>query len=142
MAGINRSKVITGGIVAGIVFWGGNLIASLTLLRADMEAMFQARNIDMAAMETTGAFVSWVITDLLFGLLAVWTYAAIRPRFGPGPRTAAVAGLAVFVAAILVMYSFSSTGMIPATVFVKFFFIWLVVMVVGTMAGAKFYTER
>ena len=31
------------------------------------------------------------------GLLLVWLYAAIRPRFGPGPRTATYAALVVWV---------------------------------------------
>ena len=35
------------------------------------------------------------------GIAAVWLYAAIRPRYGAGPRTAVIAGLAVWVMADL-----------------------------------------
>ena len=35
-----------------------------------------------------------VIVDFILGILTVWVYAAIRPRFGPGPRTALTAALA------------------------------------------------
>lgn len=29
--------------------------------------------------------VGWVVTDFLLGILIVWSYAAMRPRFGPAP---------------------------------------------------------
>ncbi len=35
--------------------------------------------------------------NLLLGLSIVWLYAAIRPRFGPGPRTAAIAAAAAWI---------------------------------------------
>ena len=31
------------------------------------------------------------------GILMTWWYAAIRPRFGAGPKTAAIAGFAVWL---------------------------------------------
>jgi len=33
--------------------------------------------------------INWIITGILF----VWVYASIRPRFGPGVNTAVIAGL-------------------------------------------------
>jgi len=44
---------------------------------------------------------------LLFGLLIVWVYAAIRPRLGPGPGTAVKATLVVFGASALNMATFA-----------------------------------
>ena len=38
----------------------------------------------------------FAVYGFLLGIVAVWLYAAIRPRFGPGPKTAAMAGLAVW----------------------------------------------
>lgn len=40
-----------------------------------------------------------VLAGLLAGLVGVatvWLYAAIRPRFGPGPKTAIIAGLVIW----------------------------------------------
>lgn len=34
------------------------------------------------------------ISNFVASVWAMWLYAAIRPRFGPGPKTAAVAGFA------------------------------------------------
>ena len=38
-------------------------------------------------------FVAWLI---IFGIVIVWLYAAIRPRFGSGVKTAVYAGLAAW----------------------------------------------
>jgi hypothetical protein len=37
-----------------------------------------------------------VINGFVQGITTLWLYAAIRPRFGPGPKTAAIAGFAVW----------------------------------------------
>lgn len=38
-----------------------------------------------------------VIVNIAMGMWAMWLYAAIRPRYGPGPKTATVAGFAWWV---------------------------------------------
>jgi hypothetical protein len=43
------------------------------------------------------AFITAV--SLVNGMVLVWVYAAVRPRLGPGPRTAAVTGLVVWLMA-------------------------------------------
>jgi len=47
-------------------------------------------------------------------VLLVWLYAAIRPRFGPGPATAAKAGVAAwFVGSLLVTLFSGRRKMMP-----------------------------
>jgi len=41
---------------------------------------------------------------IAFGLLMVWPYAAIRPRFGAGPMTAVVGGLFFWISVYFVPY--------------------------------------
>jgi hypothetical protein len=36
------------------------------------------------------------LIGLAYGILMVWLYVAIRPRYGAGPKTAALAGLAAW----------------------------------------------
>src|SRR5437667_4515115 len=38
----------------------------------------------------------FVIGGFVLGVLLVWLYAAIRPRFGPGPKTSLIAGLVLW----------------------------------------------
>src|SRR2546428_12370228 len=42
------------------------------------------------------AILLFVIFDFLFGIFLIWLCAAIRPRFGAGPRTAVLAGFAIW----------------------------------------------
>ena len=77
-----------------------------------------------------------------------WWYAAMRPLFGPGPKTAAIAGLAVWVTAIwlgVVGFAFKSVAMgepysLPSGP--KLPILYLVIMVASTIGGAWFYKEQ
>jgi drug/metabolite transporter (DMT)-like permease len=94
--------------------------------------------------ETVAATVLMVVLGFLVGILAVWLYAAIRPRYGPGPGTAAVAG----VAAGLLMGVFPDIGwgltlrLIPASVWATDAVATFVVLVVATLLGAWVYKEQ
>jgi hypothetical protein len=140
-AAINVGRVVMGGVLAGVIFLVADMGISGTLMRADMEQVAQARNLDMAAMESGAAMASIAVIDILFGLVAVFTYAAIRPRFGPGPTTAAYAGLIVYITATLIAFAYTSMGMFPMSMFAKSSVIYLVVTLVGVEAGAAVYKE-
>ena len=53
------------------------------------------------------------IVLLSVGILTIWLYAAIRPRYGPGPKTAAVAALAVWLSGALVDLDWVNSGLTP-----------------------------
>ena len=42
----------------------------------------------------------FLIYDLLKGLVALWIYAALRPSSGPGPKTALIAAILVWLLVI------------------------------------------
>jgi hypothetical protein len=94
--------------------------------------------------ETLGTTVLMVVLGFLMGILAIWLYAAIRPRYGAGPGTAALAGLA----GGLLMGVFPDIGwgltlrLIPARVWVGDAVFSLVVMVIATVLGAWVYKEQ
>ncbi len=46
---------------------------------------------------TLGGVIAQVVLALVMGVGLIWLYAAIRPRFGPGPRTAAIAGFGIWL---------------------------------------------
>jgi len=86
---INTQKVLIGGIAAGVVMNIIDFISNKFILGARMMAESEAFKPGMtAAMMTPSVMVSYVVMDLVLGILLVWTYAAIRPRFGPGLKTA------------------------------------------------------
>lgn len=138
---MNTGKVIVGGLVAGIVFNIGDFLINTQLLAADNAEFLKRLNIDPATMESFAGMVPWIVVDFLFGLLVVWTYAAIRPRLGPGVSTAIVAGLIPFLGATLVLAGFTSMGVFPMAMFIKGTVASLVNTSIGSVAGAWVYTE-
>lgn len=139
MGRINYGKVITGGIVAGLVMNVLDFVMNNYLMKSQFEAAAAARNIDPAVVEA--AIPAFIVIDFLFGLLAVFTYAAIRPRFQPGPNTAVIAGAIVGVAASLVAAIFTASGYFPWSVWTMASAISVVNSCLGTVAGAAMYSE-
>jgi hypothetical protein len=71
----------------------------------------------------------------------VWTYAAIRPRFGPGPKTAILAALVPYIAISLIMFGMTQGGMVTMSIWMKMTAISLITMSVGAVLGAWAYHE-
>jgi len=141
MAGINTGKVVTGGLVAGVVFNLLDFANSTLLMASDFEAGLRRLGLDTAVMESMSALVTWVIVDLLFGILMVWSYAAMRPRFGPGPRTAVLAAVPAWGSTTLMMMGFCSLGIFEESLALKSAVAMAVIAVVASLAGARFYQE-
>lgn len=141
MASINTGKVIAGGLLAGLVFNVLDFVSNYLLVGEDFRANATRLGLDPASAETPAVIASWVVIDFLFGILVVWTYAAIRPRFGPGPKTAIYAGLVPYLAVSLIVLGFTQLGLFPMAVFLKMSLISLVIVSVGAVAGAWAYKE-
>jgi hypothetical protein len=76
----------------------------------------------------------------LAGIGIVWGYAAIRPRYGPGPRTAAIAGIgAWFFAGFLANLAMMNMGLFPRKLIIIGLVWGLVEYVVAAVAGASVY---
>lgn len=139
MGKINLGRVILGGIVAGIVI---NVFefALNGWYYADQWTRVMA-SINRPALGTH-AIVAFNIVGFALGIAAVWTYAAIRPRFGIGPRTAFIAAVLTWV----VGYALATAiplimGIYPLPMALTMIAVGLVEIVVATLAGAYLYKE-
>ena len=141
MSSINAGKVITGGLVAGLVLNVLDFANNALLVGADFTANFTRLGLDPAALESTMAIATWVIIDFLFGILLVWTYAAMRPRFGPGPRTAVLAALVPFIGISLILFGLTKGGLFPMALYTKQTIISFLIVSIGAVAGAWAYKE-
>jgi hypothetical protein len=140
MGKINVVRVILGGIVAGIAanlldFWiDGVLLAK----------MWNGQLAAWGRPPFSGSQIGWFMGfGILVGLVAVWIYAAIRPRFGAGVKTAIYAGIATWILSALIpnfalmwVTRFFSGHLTVYTTIGAFFEI-----VIGTICGAKVYRE-
>lgn len=139
MGRINWGRVLLGGIVAGLVINVSEFILNAVVLRADLEAAMA----DLGRSADTASIPVWVLYAFVLGIAAVWLYAAIRPRFGPGPGTAIRAGLAVwFFVYLLSSVAMLNMGLFP-TRLTSISAIWgLVEVLIATVLGAWVYREE
>src|SRR5207253_3004811 len=90
-----------------------------------------------------GALVMFTVWGFLVGIFAVWLYAAIRPRYGAGPRTALCAGSAVWgLGYLLASVTTFVLHLFPRHLMAIGLAVGLVEVLVGTLAGAWFYREE
>ena len=141
MGKINWNRVVLGGIVAGLVMLVVDLVALEAVAGADFNAALQA--LGKPAMEHGAGTVAFFAgLDVLAGIGLVWLYAAIRPRYGPGPKTAAIAAGAVwFFGVFLNSWFENQIGLFPPSLLVKLAIVSLVELGLGTQAGAWLYRE-
>ena len=140
---MNTARILGGGLLAGLILNIGEAALHGGVLASATEQAFQAlgRSIPGDPLYLT------ILVAMTFaqGVLGVWLYAAIRPRFGSGPRTAVIAGLVVWALSALYGAVYLHSGMatllpngvvwIPAA--------WgLVEFPLATLAGAAMYKEQ
>ena len=140
MRKINIGRVLMGGLLAGVIVNIGETILNVAVAGQAMEAALAARNLPPVGGVAIGGFV---FITFLVGILTVWLYAAIRPRFGPGPGTAVIAALVVwFFAYLHQSVAMVLMGILPANVTVLGTVWGLVEIVIASIAGASVYAER
>ena len=139
---INTSKVVTGGLAAGVV---ANIIGYVgfgMFLGPRMEAEMVAVAPALAGRGMTGSAIAMqVITQFVIGLLLVWLYAAIRPRFGPGMKTAVYAALVVWLCGFLFHLDWLLSGMMTQGTYMLATIVALIQLIAAAGVGAKLYAE-
>jgi hypothetical protein len=139
MGKINVQRVVVGGLLAGLVLNVVDFLLYGVILADDLNAAMQALGKPPMPASTIAVFV---VLDFLYGIALVWGYAAIRPRFGAGPRTAVFAGLYMWVLiALLHAVGEAPMGLMPKNFFVIGTLVALVLFPVAAVTGAKVYTE-
>ena len=141
MGKTNWSRVFLGGLLAGVVLNILLFVALPIYLRELWNPALEAVN--PAFKESAGFLAFWIVFHLIAGILAVWLYSAIRPRYGAGAKTAVCAGLAVWALCPLSYAAISAAyGLFPAKVLVVDALTGLVQFIVATLAGAWVYREQ
>jgi hypothetical protein len=141
MSGINLGRVISGGLLAGLVMNVVDAVTNGVILGARWEQESKRLGIDMSAGAQSQSLVGWVTFDFLCGITLVWLYAAIRPRYGPGPKTALIAGLAIWFITHLAFAAWWFTGIYSSGVIAASTLGGLLAAVAGAFAGCVLYRE-
>ena len=97
---MNAKRILIGGLLATIII----AIAETLLWEGVLADAMSAARAEKRLTEASWGGSSYLGTTIVLGLMLAWLYAAIRPRFGPGPLTALKAGGFLWVATWLVYY--------------------------------------
>jgi hypothetical protein len=106
------------------------------LMNMDMDAWLAQHSLHEPPM--------WVfyLVDIILGFMAVWLYVAIRPRFGPGWKTAAIAAAFLWFFFTVAYFSFHMMGLFTQGDYMTMAGWGLVQCFVATLAGAWVYREE
>jgi len=135
---INWSRVVFGGVFAGLIinlfqiFWSGIVLGR----------QWQAAMHSLHRSSPRGAVWIFLLDSFAIGIAAMWLYAAVRTRFGPGPRTAVATGFAYWIiGCALPDIGIAQTGVFPLRLLVLTNLGALGILVLATLVGASFYRE-
>lgn len=140
MGKINVGRVLLAGIVAGLVSDAlGYLVDGVLLAQRWTDGMLALGKNEFSPNE----WIWFNLLGLVSGIVLIWIYAAIRPRFGAGAKTAILAGLAVWVVGVLIP---NLSFMWVAGLFSKHLTVYttsgaLIETLAGAVAGAALYKE-
>lgn len=141
-AAMNTKSVVTSGLAAGLVLNVIDFVSNTFILGERMKMELDAVNPSLwTAMNATSNIAWFVGIDFVLGILIVWLYAGLRPRFGAGPGTAIKAGAYVWGVATLMWMFFYLMGMFSTGSFATGAAIALVNCLLAAWVGGKLYSE-
>ena len=138
---MRSGRIVLAGLVAGLVM---NVIDGVTngfVLAAQWATETAALDPNLMAKMTISSTVGWIAADFACGLLLVWLYAAIRPRFGPGPTTAFLAAGFLWLATHVMFASYSFMGIYSWSLILSSSLGRLVAVMASGYVGGYLYRE-
>jgi MFS family permease len=139
MSKMNMKRVVLGGLLAGLVINIGETILNTVVIGTQMNAELTRLNLPPMGGAVIGVFVALCF---LLGIAAIWLYAAIRPRFGAGPKTAVMAAALIwFTGYLFPGVTQVAMGMFPAQLMAIALLWGAVEIAIAAVAGAYVYQE-
>ena len=142
---INTKKVIIAGLAAGVVLaildfiMNGFLFADRMV--AEMNAFKPGMGDVMKEMDTN-TMIGFIIMDLVIGMLLAYTYAAMRPRFGPGAKTSIIAAMILWIFGTIVSANYLVMGMMSKGLWWTIGLSYLICLVITALVAGALYSEE
>jgi len=138
MGNINLGRVILGGLVAGLVLNIGESVLNGMLLSAQMQSFMTQHRF----AEPANFIAIAVVMTFVLGIVIVLGYACIRPRFGPGVKTAIIAAVFAWFGTYVYLGIIDGRLMsVPMNLILMKIGWGLVEYCLGAIAGAWLYKE-
>ncbi len=138
MGKINVGRVILGGLLAGLVINVVEYVLNVYVLAERGNAALEKLGLSPPGPQQ----ITWfVVTGFLIGIVLVFAYAAIRPRFGASAKTALIAGAIVWLVSLFYGVGNLIVGIMPSDLALIGFIVSLVELEIAAIAGAWLYKE-
>lgn len=139
MGGINGGRLLAGAAAAGALIW--LLEGAFGLLYVEqMTAILADHGLGMEMSPSVIGLT--LVVSLLAGLSVVFFYALARPRLGPGPRTAVIVAIGLWVGGwLLALIGYRMIGLYPVKLLVMWGATGLLEMILAGVLGAWVYRE-
>jgi hypothetical protein len=142
MQKINLGAVLKGGVLAALTFLIVEFVleGAVSLLGLNEADLFREAfpNIVVGGI---GYHVSGVVHLIVLFTFAIWVYAAIRPRFGPGIKCALIASFITWFMFLVFVVDFVKHGFFPLNLALVSLAFNFVEIPVAILIGAKIYSE-
>jgi hypothetical protein len=139
MGRINYGRVVIGGLLAGLVISVGEYLLNEIVFAEQMAGVMTNLGLSAPGGQQIAALV---VMTFIVGIALVWVYAAIRPRFGAGVKTAIIAGVVTWLLNFCLPNAiFTIIGVFPTDLAVIGCAWGLVEVLLASVAGAWLYKE-
>lgn len=135
---INWGRVLLGGLVTGLVMNVVEYVFHTYVIAAQEAEVMKSLNAHMM----NGAIPLFLVLGFVTGIVTIWLYAAARPRYGAGAKTAVIIAIAVWIIAYAIPnIGVAFEGLYPLRLMCEGLVVGLIEAIVATVAGAALYTE-
>ena len=141
MAKINWGRLVVGSLVAAVIMFFTDGFIHERIVKTDWHAVYEGlRATEPAPHGTSLAY--FALFELGRGFIAMLFYATMRTHFGAGPKTAAIAGVASWIAFSLAgPAQFIPLGFFSTALWIKVGALHLITSILATIAGAWLYKD-
>jgi hypothetical protein len=141
MIKINWVRVIVGGLVAAIILFMTDGFFHERVVSADWKAIYAGLGV-AEPQHSASSLAYFAIFELGRGLISIYLYALMRSCCGPGPKTAALAGVVAWIAfSVTGPAQFIPLGFYSHALWIKVGAFQLVTSIVAAIAGAFLYRD-
>ena len=141
MSRVNWIRLIIGGMIASAILFLTDGFFHERIAEPDWISLYTALGAKPPA-ETPASLTYFAIYEVGRGFLAMILYVLMRPSSKPGPKTAAIAGIIVWLAfSVTGPAQFIPLGFFSHALWVKVGAFHLVTSIIAAIAGAAIYKE-
>lgn len=140
MGKINMTRVIIGGLLAGVVMNIGETVLNMVIFKDEWNAVMAKFN---QGPMNFASFGWYILMFFVLGITMIWLYGVMRPKFGAGPKTAIITGLTVwFLLWVLGFGSSAAQGLFPSNMVLTTMVWGFFEVPIAALVGAWLYREE